>query len=186
MKGAADMRSGMVIRLDGELYRVIHAEYHAGGGKMHGAMHAKLRGVQSDRTIDRKFRQEERFEEVELEYQAMEFLYEDGDFCVFMHPESYEQLTLPKDSLGPYLPYMEPNQTVKVELLDGAPLQVSYPSTVELRVELTPEPLHMDDSSVPKDATLANGMEIQVPQYVKEGDTVRIDVETGRFIERVR
>jgi elongation factor P len=176
----------MVIRLDGKLYRVVHAEYHAGGGKMHGAMHAKLRSVQSDHVSERRFRQEERFEEVELEHETMEFLYEEGDFCVFMHPETYEQVNLPKQSLGPFLPYLEPNQSVKVELLDGSPLQVSYPPTVELRVESTPEPLHMDDSSVPKDATLSNGMEVQVPQFVKEGDTVRIDVETGKFVDRVR
>jgi elongation factor P len=176
----------MVIRLDGELHRVINAEYHAGGGKMHGAMHAKLRGVRSDRVTERRFRQDERFEEVELEYQTMEFLYEDGDFCVFMHPETYEQVNLPKESLGSFLPYLEPNQSMKVELLDGEPLQVDYPATVELLVESTPEPLHMDDSSVPKDATLSNGMEVQVPQFVKEGDTVRIDVETGKCLERVR
>ena len=186
MKPAAEMRSGMVIRLDEELYRVIQAEYHAGGGKMHGAMHAKLRGVRSDRVIERRFRQDERFEEVELDHQTMEFLYEDGDFCVFMHPETYEQVNLPKESLGLFLPYLEPNLSLKVELLDGVPLQVSYPATVELRVESTPEPLHMDDSSVPKDATLSNGMQVQVSQFVKEGDTVRIDVETGKFVERVR
>ena len=157
MKSASEMRAGMVIRLDGDLYRVIHAEYHAGGGKMHGAMHAKLRGVQSDRVTERRFRQDERFEEVELEHQTMEFLYEEGDFCVFMHPETYEQVNLPKQSLGSFLPYLEPNQSVKVELLDGVPLQVSYPPTVDLIVESTPEPLHMDDSSVPKDATLPDG-----------------------------
>ena len=186
MKPAAEMRAGMVIRLDDELYRVMQAEYHAGGGKMHGAMHAKLRSIQSDRVTERRFRQDEKFEEVELEYQAMEFLYEDGDFCVLMHPETYEQVNFPKESLGPFYPYLEPNQSLKVELLDGVPLHMSYPPTVELRVESTPEPLHMDDSSVPKDATLSNGMEVQVPQFVKEGDTVRIDVETGKFVERVR
>jgi elongation factor P len=186
MKSASEMRAGMVIRLDGELYRVIHAEYHAGGGKMHGAMQAKLRGLRSDRVTERRFRQDERFEEVELEHQTMEFLYEDGDFCVFMHPETFEQVNLPKESLGPYLPYLEPNQSMKVELLDGEPLQVDYPGTVDLRVESTPDPLHMDDSSVPKDATLSNGMQVQVPQFVKGGDTVRIDVETGKCIERVR
>jgi elongation factor P len=153
---------------------------------MHGATQAKLRGMQSDRVTERRFRQDEKFEEVELEYQNMEFLYEDGDFCVFMHPETFEQVNLPKESLGSFLPYLEPNQTMKVELLDGEPLLVNSPNTVDLRVESTPEPLHMDDSSVPKEATLANGMEVQVPQFVKEGDTVRIDVETGRFVERVR
>ena len=144
---------------------------------------AKLRGVRSDRVTERRFRQDERFEEVELAHQTMEFLYADGDFCVFMHPETYEQINLPREILGPYLPYLEPNQSLNVELLDGQPLQVDYPETVELHVESTPEPLHMDDGSVPKDATLSNGMQVQVPQFVKKGDKVLFSKYAGTEIK---
>jgi elongation factor P len=186
MKPAADMRSRMVIRLDGEVFRVIQAEYHAGGGKMHGVVNAKLRNVKTGGMTERRFRQDERFEEVELQRQAMEFLYEDGDLCFFMHPETFEQVALSKESLGPFCRFMEPNQRVDVEFLEGIPLQVHYPESVELRVQTTPEPLHTDDSNVLKNAILENGMEVEVPQFVKDGDLVRIEVETGKYLKRLR
>ncbi|TNF80529.1 MAG: elongation factor P [Acidobacteria bacterium] len=185
MKPASDMRSGMCIRLDGDLFRVMEAEYHAGGGKMHGSVHAKLRNVATGGLTERRFRQDERFEEVELERESMDFLYEEADGCVFMHPETYEQVTLPKESLGAYLPYVQPNQSLQVEFLDGAPVEVKYPASVELVVDTTPDPIHSDDSNVFKVAILKNGMEVQVPQFVKSGDTIRIEVETGKYLERV-
>ena len=183
---ASEMRPGMVIRLDGEVFRVIQAEYHAGGGKMHGAVHAKLRNVQTGGMTERRFRQNERLEEVELQRQAMEYLYEDGDLCFFMHPETFEQVALAKASLGPFCRFMEPNQQVDVEFLEGTPVQVHYPETVELRVQTTAEPLHTEDATVFKEAILENGMEVEVPQFVKGGDLVRIEVDTGKYVKRIR
>jgi elongation factor P len=186
MKPATEMRSGMVVRLERDLYRVIAAEYHAGGGKMHGAVHAKLRRLHTEHVTERRFRQDERFEEVELERQNLEFLYEEGDSCVFMHPQTYEQVSLAKENLGAFLRFLQPNQSVQVEFLEGSPVEVICPSSVEVKIETTPEPLHMDNSSVYKDATLENGLEVQVPQFIKSGDTIRIEVETGKYLERVR
>ena len=89
------------------------------------------------------------------------------------------------ESLGPFLPYIQPNQSLQVEFLDGAPVEVKYPASVELVVDTTPDPIHSDDSNVFKAAILENGMEAQVPQFVKSGDTIRIEVETGKYLERV-
>lgn len=186
MKTVKEMRAGMVVRLEGDLYRVIHAEFHAGGGKMQGAMQAKLRKLSTDHVFDRRFRQDEKFEEVDLEKQVVQYLYDDGDFCVFMHPETYEQMSLPRESLGSFLPFLKPEQELQVELLDGNPLDVICPADVELTVETTPEGLHTDDSNVFKDATLDNGMEVQVPQFIKPGDRIRIEVETRKYLERIR
>lgn len=186
MKPASEMRSGMVIRLDSEIYRVIHAEYHAGGGKMHGAVHAKLAKLEGTGVTERRFRQDERFEELELERQTLEFLYEDGDQSVFMHPETYEQIYLASESLGAYRPFIQPNQTVQVEFLAGEPVTLSCPTTVEVRVETTADPIHSDDSHVLKEATLENGMEVQVPQLIRSGDSIRIEVESHKYLERVR
>ena len=176
----------MVIRLDGDVYRVLHAEYHAGGGKMHGAVHAKLANLETSSSTERRFRQDERFEELELERQLMEFLYEDGEQVVFMHPDTYEQIYLASASLGAYRPFIQPNESVQVEFLEGRPLKVSCPSTVDVRVETTPEPIHSDDSHVLKEATLENGMEVHVPQFIKPGDTIRIEVESHKYLDRVR
>ena len=153
---------------------------------MHGAVHAKLSNLETSSVTERRFRQDQRFEELELERQTMEFLYEDGEQSVFMHPDTYEQVYLPSESLGAFQAFIQPNQSVQVELLEGTPLKVSCPSTVDVRVETTPEPIHSDDSSLLKDATLENGMEVQVPQFIKSGDTIRIEVESHKYVDRVR
>ncbi|MFQ5526965.1 MAG: elongation factor P [Thermoanaerobaculia bacterium] len=186
MKPASDIRSGMAIRVQGSAYRVLHAEYHAGGGKMHGTVHAKLEKLESGHLTERRFRPEERFEELELERQAMEYLYDDGDQCVVMHPETYEQIGIPRTSFGSFARYLQPNREVEVEFLEGEPFQVRPPATIELEVRSTPAPIHLENSSVPKEAILDNGVEAHVPQFIKEGDVVRIEVETGKYLERVR
>ncbi len=117
----------------------------------------------------------------------MEFLYEDGESCTFMDPETFEQVSIPNRSLGPFLRFLTPNQRLDVAFLDAEPVEVLYPPTVVLRVETTPEPIHgQQDSNVYKSATLENGMEILVPPFIKAGDRVRVEVETGKYVERVR
>ncbi|MBY4677501.1 elongation factor P [Marinobacterium arenosum] len=186
MKPAAEMRTGMFIRLDNELYRVALADYQAGGGKMHGVTHAKLRNVRTGNVTERRFRDNEKFEEIEIERRDMEYLYLDGDQCVFMNPETFEQVSLAQERLGAYLPFLQPNQSLQMNFFDGEALEVSYPDSVILRVESTPEPLHIQNSSVLKEATLENGLEIQVPQFIQPGDQVKIDVESHKYQERIR
>lgn len=103
-----------------------------------------------------------------------------------MNPETFEQIHLPQSRLGAFLPFIQPNQTVQVDFFEGEALDVSYPSSVVLRVETTPEPLHIQNSSVLKEAILENGMEVQVPQFIQNGDQVRIDVESHKYQERIR
>jgi len=186
MKTAADMRTGMCIRLDNELYRVANADYQGGGGKMHGVTHAKLRNLRTGNVTERRFRDNERFEEIDIERQEMEYLYPEGDECVFMNSETFEQVSLDSKRLGAYLDFIQPNQSVLVGFFEGEALEVICPTSVELQVESTPEPLHIQNSSVLKEATLENGMEIQVPQFIQAGDRVKIDVETHKYQERIR
>lgn len=187
MKPATEMRGGMVIRLERGLHRVIQADYHVGGGKMPGVVHAKLRNVRTSSFTERRFRPDERFEEVSLVRQMMEFLYADADQCTFMNPLTYEQVSLARESLGPFFRFLKPNQLLQVEFLDGMPIEVVYPPTVDLKVEATPEPVHTQhDSNVFKSARLENGMEVLVPQFIKPGDLVRIEVGSGKYLERVK
>ncbi len=186
MKPASEMRPGMVVRLDDELYRVIHAEYHSGGGQMHGAVHAKLRNVRTGGATERRFRHDERFEDVDLGRQTMEFLYRDAETCGFMHPDTYEQMELPVEALGPFLPFLQPNDSVQVAMFEGSPVEVITPESAEVRVETTAEPLHIQNASFLKEATLEGGIEVHVPQFIKSGDAIRIEVESHKYLARVR
>jgi elongation factor P len=187
IRPATDLRAGMAIRLNGELYRVLEARFHAGGGQMKGAVHARLQSLKTGGTTERRLRPEERIEEVELTRQEMEYLYDEGDQCVFMHPVTFDQMLLPRESLGPYAPFLQPNQRLNLEFLDDQPVGLAYPKTVDLKVARTAEPLHTtQDTNVLKEAVLENGMTVLVPQFVRSGDLVRIEVETRKYVDRIR
>lgn len=187
MKLATDLRAGMAIRLDREIYRVTEAAWHAGTGQMKGFVHARLRNVRTGSVTERRFRQEERFEEIELDRRAMEYLYDDGEQCVLMHPDTFEQVLLPRESLGAFGRYLEPSQRLDVEFLGEDPVGLVYPRTVDVRIKMAAEPIHgAQETSVFKEAILENGVEILVPQFVRQGDLVRVDVESGKYVDRVR
>jgi elongation factor P len=187
VKLATELRPGMVIRLDQDVFRITEAVSHTGSGHMKGFVHAVLRNLRTLHTSERRFRPEERFEDIELERRAMEYLYDEGDACVFMHPQTFEQAPVPRASLGPFGRYLQPNQRLEVEFLGEEPVGVVYPRTVDVRVKETAEPIHMSqDTNVQKEAVLGNGLGILVPQFVRAGDLVRVEVDTGKYLDRVR
>ncbi|MBI4461671.1 MAG: translation elongation factor P, partial [Acidobacteria bacterium] len=152
---STELRPGQAVRLDGDIYKVVSADYHAGGGKMAGVTHAKLRNLATGATWERRFRPDERVEEVELERQNMQFLYADGDASYFMNPETFEQLGIANERLGVAARYLQPEMTLPVEFSEGQPVGVVFPAVVELRVESTAPPVHSPGSdTVWKEARL--------------------------------
>ncbi len=187
MLSASEIRPGMVLKVDGELYRVIQSDYHAGGGKMSGVAHTKMRNLATGAIWERRFRADETIEEVQPERQTMQFLYSDAGMNVFMNPESFEQLEIETARLGPAAPYLKPEMTVPVEFVEDKPVGVVFPPIVELRVEQTAPPIHSQGSdNVWKEATLENGVEIEVPPFIAPGEVVRVEVETGTYVERAK
>lgn len=183
---AVDVKAGMVLRIDGELYKVISAEYHAGGGKMSGVTHAKLKNVHKGTFWERRFRPDEKLENVDLERVAMQYIFQDGDEFCFMNPETFDQVLISKHLLGAAERFLQPEMRLAVEFFDGRPVNVRFPEFVELKVTATAQPIHTQQDNTPKPATLENGMEILVPQFIKPGEMVRVEVETGKYLERVR
>lgn len=186
MVSASDLRPGMIIRIDGEPFRVIEAKYHTGQGKMPGSVHAKLRDVLKGTTKDLRFRPEERLEETALEKQAMEFLFSDAGSATFMNPQNFEQVSIPLETIGPGHVFLKTEMAVPVEFYNGRPVSVVMPETVELTIQATVPPVHQQQDNTYKTAMLENGMEVMVPQFIAAGETVRIDVATGKYVERTR
>jgi elongation factor P len=121
-----------------------------------------------------------------MDAQEMEYLYADGDQFVFMHPQTYEQVSLNQELLEESLPYIVPNTRVTVDFFDGKALGVSLPTTVDLRVQETEPALRGATATASmKPATLETGLVVQVPQFVTDGDVVRIDTAEGKYISRV-
>jgi elongation factor P len=165
---------------------VISAEYHTGSGKMGGLVHTKLRRLDTGALVDRKFKPDERLEDVEIERRSLEYLYTDKDGFQFMDPESYEQILIPSYMVKPYEPFLESNMRISVEFCDGEAVNLIFPEFVELTVISTPPPVSTLQDEVFKTATLSNNMEVLVPQFIKEGDVVKIEVASGKYVERIK
>jgi elongation factor P len=186
MIAASELKLGMAIRIEGQVYKVLAAEFKAGAGQAGGVMKMKLRNVSSGRMWEPHFRPDERMEELDVERQTMEFLYADAESCTFMNPNSYEQIEIPRAILGPGEKFLQEGMQLPVEFFDGRPISIVFPATVDVRVADTAPPVHSQQDSTWKEAKLENGLVIQVPLFIAVGETLRVEVETGRYLERVR
>jgi len=183
---ASALKAGMVLMLDGELHGVAGVDHHAGGGQQAGAVFAKLRHVKSGHVREVRLHATDKLEDVQLEHKEMEYLYTDGTAFYFMRPDTFEQIGLPAETIGAYEKFLKLNMRIPVMLYEGEPVNIAFPPQVELSVVTTPPGLREHETSTFKSATLENGMEVLVPQFIKEGDTVRIDTASGKYLERVR
>lgn len=180
-----DLRTGLTIELDGEVWTVIEF-LHVKPGKGAAFVRTKLKNVQTGAVLERTFRAGEKIPRAHVEYKEMQFLYKQGDDYVFMDANTFEQLTLSKDTIGEGVKYLKENMTVGVEMYQGTPIGVTLPNFVELEVVDTDPGLKGDtQSGGSKPATLETGAVIQVPLFIKVGDKVQVDTRTDQYLKRV-
>lgn len=187
MRTGSDLRPRMTLRVDGALVRVVAADYHGGQGKMGGVMHAKLRDLHTGKERERRFRADESVEEVQPERVSLQFLFSEGGISTFMNPDTFDQVAIDDVRLGKAAAWLSGETVVPVEFVDGEPLGVVLPEIAEARVAETAPPHHTPGAdNVWKGARLENGVEVMVPPFIGEGDVIRVDVETRRYVERAR
>jgi len=184
---ASELRSGMAIRVGGELYKVLSASYHAGGGQMGGVTHAKLRNLHTGAVREVRFRGDEAVEDVQLERRPMQVLYRDAEATHFMDSETFEQVSIENQRLGPAAAYLTEGSTVPVEFSEGRAVGVVFPDVVELQVvETAPPTRSVGTENVWKEARLENGLVILVPPFIAPGEWVRVEVATSTYVERAK
>lgn len=183
---ASELRQGMALRIDRQVYRVAEVESRMGAARMGGTVCARLANVRGGHLWDQHFRPTERLEDVELEKRKLEFLYSDGSDCVFQRMDTFEQVTFPAVSLGLAAQLLQPGTEVPAEFFESEPIGIVLPDTVEARVRSTAPPARSQQDSGRKEATLENGLTVQVPLFIAPGELVSIDSRTGRYVERVR
>jgi elongation factor P len=176
----------MILRIGDDLFKVIESNFHVGQGKMPGSVHSKLQHVLKGTIKEVRFRPEERLEDTQLQKQEMEFLYSDSDSATFMSPTTFEQVSIPLESIGAAEKFLKPEMRIPVEFHEGQPVSIVFPPIVEVKVETTAQPVHQQQDNTYKYATLENGMEVMVPHFIKPGEVVRIEVGTGKYVDRVR
>ena len=183
---ASDVKEGIALHLDGKIWKVLEVVHHAGSGQMHGFIELKLHDVRFGHFGDKRFKHADHLEEVELRKRQMEYLYSDSEACYFMDPATFEQVSIPKTAIGATERFMKEGMKITVELLGEEALTVQFPKILELKIASTgPGIRGGGDNTTLKPATLENGIEILVPQFVETGDAVRVDTEKVKYVDRV-
>lgn len=180
-----DLRPGVTVEIDGEVYVVVDFQ-HVKPGKGAAFVRTKIKNVKTGQVFERNFRAGEKLNRAVVERKSMQYLYQDGDTYYFMDNKTYEQIPLSKEQLGDAVLYLKENQEVMVMFYEGVPIGVDLPTFVELTVVDT-EPGFKGDTATggSKPATLETGAVIQVPLFIEKGDVVRVDTRTGEYLSRV-
>jgi len=182
---ATQLRPGMVIQHEGQLFTVFSTDHRTPGNKR-GSMQTRLKNLRTGVMIDYRFRAEEFVDRAILDEVEFEYLYNEGEDFHFMNTSTYEQMQMTKEELGETVYYLVPNTMVKIEFFEEKAIGVDLPDTMDLKViETEPTLQKATASSVMKPATLETGLVVNVPPFVNEGDRIRVDTSEARYVQRV-
>lgn len=183
--GVTDLKKGQVFQLDGVPYRVLsYAQKVMGRGG--SIVNVKIKSLVDGRVLDKTFKGNERFEPAEIANQKLRYLYKDHQSLYLMSDESYEQYEISVDDLDNQLSFIKENDTVQAQLFNGKLINIELPKKMPLKVTYTEDAVKGDTTSaVLKDATLETGAKLKLPAFIKIGDTVLVDTDSGEYKGRV-
>lgn len=186
MISVTDLRRGVIVELDGELYRVLDYS-HTKPARGNAYIRTKMRNMRSGTTIEKTFVSGERVQDVRLDHRTAQYLYRDGDLYYFMDTETFEQIAISADRLGDIVNYLTENLELQISSHQGEPLDIELPLTVDLEVAHTEPGFRGDTANAAnKPATLSTGIVVQVPLFVNVGDVIRVDTRDGSYLTRVK
>jgi elongation factor P len=180
---ASKIKPEMMLLINNTVYKVLAADCR-GSAQMAGHAYLKLKNVATGGVEEKSFSADEKLEEADLNKVQMEYLYEDGDNYCFMNTVTFDQALLPKSTIGRASAYMKPNDKIVVEFLGDRPVNIILPEKVPVKVSSTAPAIRGGEGD--KSAALENGQEILVPQFIKDGDIILVEVSSGKYLERVK
>jgi len=184
MISSGDLRKGIIIELEGKLYQVI--DYQHIKMKRTALARVKLRDIRDGHSIEQTFQASEKFTRARLDYRSMQYLYNDGSLHYFMDNENFEQIPIDTNQLGDTVNYLKEGMSLEVSSYKGELIGVEMSITVELQVTETGPGFKGDTATAGnKPAKLETGITIQVPLFINNGDTIKVDTRTGAYLERV-
>ena len=185
MASTADIKNGVVLNIDGQLWSVIEFQ-HVKPGKGGAFVRTKLKNVVTGKVVDRTYNAGTKIDVENVDRRDFTYLYNDGEGFVFMDASDYDQLTVPATVVGDAANFMLENQAVTIALNNGNPLYVDLPASVVLEITYTEPGLQGDRSTGgTKPATVETGYEIQVPLFLETGTKVKVDTRSGDYLGRV-
>lgn len=182
MMTATQVRVGHILKIDGVLYRVLKVQ-HITPGKGNAQVQADIRNLKTGIKNNVRFRSVESVKKVETDERVMTFLYQEGTIYHFMDPKTYEQMELSKTLLEDALPYLKPEAQITVLSCEGSPVSISLPQKMSFTV-VECDPATKGVAGALKDAKVENDSVFKVPFFIKPGDAVVIDTETGEYLEK--
>lgn len=184
MATSNDLKNGMVLLIDGQLWSVIEFQ-HVKPGKGPAFVRTKLKNVKTDKVVDKTFNAGVKVETANVDRRDMQYLYNDGSGYVFMDSSTYDQMSLESSVVGDVANFLLENQVATVAIHDGTPLYVELPPSVVLEITYTEPGLQGDRSTGgTKPATLETGHQIQVPLFIENNTRVKVDTRTGDYLGR--
>ena len=180
-----ELRKGVTFELDGSLYKVIDYS-HNKTGRGNAIIRVKARNLQTGANIERTFSSGQSVQDLRLDFHNVSYLYSDGEFYHFMDNETFEQPAIKGDILDEAAQYLIAGMEVKLTYYKGEPLDIELPTSVDLEVVDSEMAIRGDTATgVTKKVTTSTGLQVQCPQFVKVGDTIRVDTRTGEYVTRV-
>jgi elongation factor P len=181
---STDLRPGMAIKLDGQMWLITQFS-HVTPGNLRAFVQVKIKNLSTAATVEKRLRSGEDVERIELDRRPMEYLFSESSGHVFMDQENFDQITLQKDLIGEAMLYVKPNTVINVLIADGRPVSVELPPTVDLVVKDTPPGIKgATATNQLKEATLETGLKTRVPPFINIGELVRISTEDGSYNSR--
>jgi elongation factor P len=179
-----DLKNGMTLNLDGQLWNVIEFQ-HVKPGKGGAFVRTKMRSVLSGKVVEKTFNAGVKVEVASVEKRNMQYLYRDGEDFMFMDSTNYDQISISKQTVGDAVDYLLENADAVVAMHEGNPLFIELPASVELKITYTEPGLQGDRSSGgTKPATVETGITVQVPYFIKQDEVVLVDTRTGAYLGR--
>jgi elongation factor P len=180
-----DLRKGVTFELDNHLYKVLDYT-HNKPGRGNATIRVKARDLRSGAVVDKTFSSGMRVQDVRLDHHLVQYLYKDGDRYIFMDQETFEQSSISAESLGDSVGYLKNSMEVKLTLYENEPIDIELPTAVDLEIVKAETAVRGDTATgVSKLVTVETGLQVQVPAFVNQGDTIRVDTRTGEYVTRV-
>ncbi|HBS28060.1 MAG TPA: elongation factor P [Phycisphaerales bacterium] len=181
---ATDLRPGYACRIDGKLFVITKFE-HRTPGNLRAFVQVKLKDVTTGQSLEKRLGSGDEVEVTSLDRRNMEYLYQDGDSYVFMDTETYDQMNIAEEIVGDAMLYLRPNAQTIVLLHEGRPLLLELPPAVELTVKETePGVKNAAATNVVKEAILETGLKTRVPQFISEGEAIKVSTADGSYMSR--
>jgi elongation factor P len=180
-----ELRKGVTFELDGELFKVLEYHHHK-PGRGTATIRIKARNLRKGTTLEKSFISSDRVQDVRLDYENVQYLYEDGEFHYFMNLENFEQPAIPQTLVSEVQGYLKEGLVVKLTFYGSEPIDIELPTSVELKVKEAGVSIRGDTATgVNKQVTLETGFKVDVPNFINEGDIIRVDTRTGNYVTRV-